>query len=354
MSHRGRSTARCDCSRLLGMQPLTVERLVDCHAPGGPPFPRRGVVVTADDAFRDVVEPLRRHAGVRPLLFVPTAAVGGPAGLARRRGGRELEGARRSRRVRRRARRARPDGAPAPRARRRARRGRRLRGSRDDLRPGGSASTPSHLRPTQRTHGRPRSSASPPPPRLSDRLHDTASGRNGPGFDPFVSSSRQREGPGTAGSRSRGSCSPATRPGAGRARLSSGRPAAGRLGPGCRSARDRAAAALAAKRRATTAASALKRPANGVEREDRDLERQPAGVSPCRRAVPRAPRSGGPAAVPRRGRDRVGLAPPASDRCAGGLLQHPAAPAQQRPALGGEARAAEPVARERLGDEPDP
>ncbi len=66
--------------RLLGMQPLTVERLVECHAPGGPPFPRRGVVVTADDAFRDVVEPLRRHADVRPLLFVPTAAVGGPAG----------------------------------------------------------------------------------------------------------------------------------------------------------------------------------------------------------------------------------------------------------------------------------
>lgn len=63
----------------LRFRSLTIEELVACHASGGPALPRRGVLVTADDAFQDVVEPLRRHAALHPLLLVPTAAVGRPA-----------------------------------------------------------------------------------------------------------------------------------------------------------------------------------------------------------------------------------------------------------------------------------
>lgn len=65
--------------RRLRFRPLTMKELAACHAPGGPPIPRRSVLVTVDDAFLDVVEPLRRHAWAHPQLFVPTEAVGGRA-----------------------------------------------------------------------------------------------------------------------------------------------------------------------------------------------------------------------------------------------------------------------------------
>jgi peptidoglycan/xylan/chitin deacetylase (PgdA/CDA1 family) len=63
--------------RLLRFRPLAPEDLVAFHAGERRVLPRRSYVVTADDAFRDVVEPFLRHAAVRPLLFVPTQEVGG-------------------------------------------------------------------------------------------------------------------------------------------------------------------------------------------------------------------------------------------------------------------------------------
>ena len=62
--------------RRFRFHPLTMKELAACHGPGGTPIPRRSVLVTVDDAFLDVVEPLRRHAWAHPQLFVPTGAVG--------------------------------------------------------------------------------------------------------------------------------------------------------------------------------------------------------------------------------------------------------------------------------------
>ena len=62
--------------RRLRFHPLTMKELAACHGQGGTPIPRRSVLVTVDDAFLDVVEPLRRHAWAHPQLFVPTGAVG--------------------------------------------------------------------------------------------------------------------------------------------------------------------------------------------------------------------------------------------------------------------------------------
>jgi peptidoglycan/xylan/chitin deacetylase (PgdA/CDA1 family) len=58
--------------RRLRFTALSVEDLV------GGRIARRSVVVTVDDAVRDVVEPLRRHAALHPQLFVPTGDVGRP------------------------------------------------------------------------------------------------------------------------------------------------------------------------------------------------------------------------------------------------------------------------------------
>jgi peptidoglycan/xylan/chitin deacetylase (PgdA/CDA1 family) len=62
--------------RRLGFTPLSPKELADHYLPGGRPFPRRCVLVTLDDAFRDIVEPVSRHAELHPLLFVPTGDVG--------------------------------------------------------------------------------------------------------------------------------------------------------------------------------------------------------------------------------------------------------------------------------------
>jgi peptidoglycan/xylan/chitin deacetylase (PgdA/CDA1 family) len=65
--------------RRLGLRPLRVEELVAFHRDPEARLPRRGVLVTADDGFRDAVLALRRHANLRPIVFVSTAAVGGDA-----------------------------------------------------------------------------------------------------------------------------------------------------------------------------------------------------------------------------------------------------------------------------------
>jgi peptidoglycan/xylan/chitin deacetylase (PgdA/CDA1 family) len=65
--------------RALGFRALPAERLVSFHAGGPEPLRRGSVVITVDDAIADCVGPLQRHADWRPLLFVPTAEVGGRA-----------------------------------------------------------------------------------------------------------------------------------------------------------------------------------------------------------------------------------------------------------------------------------
>jgi peptidoglycan/xylan/chitin deacetylase (PgdA/CDA1 family) len=64
--------------RLLGFQPLAVDRMLAFHR-GEAEIPRRAVAVTVDDAIADSVEPLRRAAGWSPQLFVPTAELGATA-----------------------------------------------------------------------------------------------------------------------------------------------------------------------------------------------------------------------------------------------------------------------------------
>jgi peptidoglycan/xylan/chitin deacetylase (PgdA/CDA1 family) len=58
------------------MHLLDVDELVRFHADAGATLPRRSVVLCADDAFRDAVLALRRHADLRPIVFVTTGAVG--------------------------------------------------------------------------------------------------------------------------------------------------------------------------------------------------------------------------------------------------------------------------------------
>jgi peptidoglycan/xylan/chitin deacetylase (PgdA/CDA1 family) len=62
--------------RRLGFRPLSLAELVSWHSPHGAVLTRRRVTLTFDDALADVVEPLLRHAALRPLLFVPTGDVG--------------------------------------------------------------------------------------------------------------------------------------------------------------------------------------------------------------------------------------------------------------------------------------
>jgi peptidoglycan/xylan/chitin deacetylase (PgdA/CDA1 family) len=64
--------------RRLRFRPLEPGQLDGLTSPGAS-IGHRSMLVTVDDAFRDVVRPLLRHADLRPELFVPTAAVGGEA-----------------------------------------------------------------------------------------------------------------------------------------------------------------------------------------------------------------------------------------------------------------------------------
>ena len=63
--------------RLLRFRPLAPLDLQAFHAGELTDLPPRSYLVTVDDGFRDCVEPLLRHADVRPQLFVPTQEVGG-------------------------------------------------------------------------------------------------------------------------------------------------------------------------------------------------------------------------------------------------------------------------------------
>jgi peptidoglycan/xylan/chitin deacetylase (PgdA/CDA1 family) len=63
--------------RLLRFRPVAPGDLAAFHAGELADLPPRSYVVTVDDGFRDCVEPLLRHAEVRPQLFVPTQEVGG-------------------------------------------------------------------------------------------------------------------------------------------------------------------------------------------------------------------------------------------------------------------------------------
>jgi peptidoglycan/xylan/chitin deacetylase (PgdA/CDA1 family) len=61
--------------RLLRFQPLSPSEVLAFHRGNGP-LPRRGFVLTVDDAFSDCAEPLLRYAAALPQLFVPTAELG--------------------------------------------------------------------------------------------------------------------------------------------------------------------------------------------------------------------------------------------------------------------------------------
>ena len=63
--------------RLLRFRPLAPTELEEFHAGERTELPAHSYVITVDDGFRDCVEPLLRHADVRPQLFVPTQEVGG-------------------------------------------------------------------------------------------------------------------------------------------------------------------------------------------------------------------------------------------------------------------------------------
>jgi peptidoglycan/xylan/chitin deacetylase (PgdA/CDA1 family) len=64
--------------RLAGFRPLSAADLLAFHA-GEAPLPRKRVAITVDDGTADCLKPLRRAAGWAPLLFVPTAELGGTA-----------------------------------------------------------------------------------------------------------------------------------------------------------------------------------------------------------------------------------------------------------------------------------
>jgi peptidoglycan/xylan/chitin deacetylase (PgdA/CDA1 family) len=65
--------------RRLGLRPLGADELVAFHRDPEATLPRRSVLLTADDAFRDAVLALRRYANLRPIVFASTAVVGGDA-----------------------------------------------------------------------------------------------------------------------------------------------------------------------------------------------------------------------------------------------------------------------------------
>jgi len=62
--------------RRLRLRPLGVDELIAFHADPDATLPRRAIVLCADDGFRDAVLELHRHAELRPIVFVTTAAAG--------------------------------------------------------------------------------------------------------------------------------------------------------------------------------------------------------------------------------------------------------------------------------------
>ncbi|HMK62332.1 MAG TPA: hypothetical protein VK386_01835, partial [Acidimicrobiales bacterium] len=74
-----RFVAQLRMLRLLGYRPLSVEELLRFHTEPGAWLGRRRCLVTSDDAFEDNERPLMRRSAWKPMLFVPTAAVGAVA-----------------------------------------------------------------------------------------------------------------------------------------------------------------------------------------------------------------------------------------------------------------------------------
>jgi peptidoglycan/xylan/chitin deacetylase (PgdA/CDA1 family) len=62
--------------RLLRFRPLSPEELLAFHTDPNATLPPRSYVLGADDGFRDAVAALRRHARLRPQVFVNTSWVG--------------------------------------------------------------------------------------------------------------------------------------------------------------------------------------------------------------------------------------------------------------------------------------
>lgn len=65
--------------RLAGFRAVSPEAILALHDGDAEAVVGRGVAITVDDAIEDCVEPLLRHAGWEPQLFVPTAELGGSA-----------------------------------------------------------------------------------------------------------------------------------------------------------------------------------------------------------------------------------------------------------------------------------
>jgi peptidoglycan/xylan/chitin deacetylase (PgdA/CDA1 family) len=73
-----RFAAQLRLLRLLRFRMLSADELLAVLS-GAKQVPRRCVVLTFDDGTLDCLEPLRRHASQRPILFVPTGELSGPA-----------------------------------------------------------------------------------------------------------------------------------------------------------------------------------------------------------------------------------------------------------------------------------
>lgn len=65
--------------RRLGFRALAVDEILAFHDDPEATLPRRAVVLTADDGFRDALVAFDGHADLRPILFVTTSAVGAGA-----------------------------------------------------------------------------------------------------------------------------------------------------------------------------------------------------------------------------------------------------------------------------------
>jgi peptidoglycan/xylan/chitin deacetylase (PgdA/CDA1 family) len=65
--------------RRLGFRALAVDEILAFHDDPGATLPRRAVVLTADDGFRDALVAFRRNTERRPIVFVTTSAVGAEA-----------------------------------------------------------------------------------------------------------------------------------------------------------------------------------------------------------------------------------------------------------------------------------
>lgn len=67
--------------RLLGLRPVTVAQIV-AATHGGAELPRRGFLLTLDDGYLDAVVAAEQVIPAGPVLFIPTALVGGSAAWA--------------------------------------------------------------------------------------------------------------------------------------------------------------------------------------------------------------------------------------------------------------------------------